>query len=109
MTEATVTLTGPQNLILHIEHLQRVITERNATILALQADLSNLRDATFEPSHPQLRQAWKDGYNACRSKVYDAQRVAIDMADALKESLRKANADAYMAEYAAEKSEFGSA
>ena len=36
---ATVTLTGPENLIRHIEALQRVITERNARITHLEAQL----------------------------------------------------------------------
>ena len=102
MTDATVTLTGPDNLIRHIEGLQATLTKRNATIEQLRAEVNVLRGAEpFVPTQEDLRQAFLNGYNAALRRlggsIQDAQSVASTLADGLRKAYGEVAAEEYHA------------
>ena len=70
----SITLTGPENLIAHIQGLQATLTQRNATIAQLQDELGIA--ANGEPQQKALNKAYRNGWQACAMALEAVTRNA---------------------------------
>ena len=71
---ATLTLTGPENLVRHIEAVQAAVAKRNAEIERLSAEVKRLKEG--EPIQENLRQAYRKGYRRAIEDVQDTLKPA---------------------------------
>ena len=100
--QATITLTGPDNLIRHIEAIQAALTARNKTIEDLSHQLAVLRgEEPFEPTQEDLKAAFQRGYSAALRRLSDQIQGAQDIARTLGASLNKTWGEVYAHQYAA--------
>lgn len=84
-SERTLVLTGPENLVNHIEGIQATLTKRNARIAELEEALRLAVDG--EPSQEALKKAYRRGWKACASSAMTGVSAA---ARALQEAQRMA-------------------
>lgn len=71
--EETITIptNNRENLVKHIEELQRVITEKNELIEALQKENTELIEAPSDFLSRIKDEAWRSGYSACGNALKD--------------------------------------
>ena len=74
MTRTDSGITGPENLVRHIEAVQAAVTKRNAEIERLSAEVKRLKEG--EPIQENLRQAYRKGYQKAIQDVQETLKPA---------------------------------
>lgn len=84
--EVTITIPVKQAVTAHIEHLQSVLTRRNATIERLEAEIEELKANGINQA--ERAREFERGWKACANNLVDStQKLARALGSARKDAL----------------------